>query len=97
MESNSGMTDQTMQENRALIAFWDKAFASSEGDQVQEQDPDDWKALAQPAGGGIEPEPVPEPVPDSKDDLLREWIEYEQAEADRHLAKVAELKARRLA
>ena len=46
MESNSGMTDQTMQENRALIAFWDKAFASSEGDQVQEQDPDDWKALA---------------------------------------------------
>ena len=45
-------------------------------------------------GKDVEPEPDPDPAPEPKDDLLREWIEYEQAEADRHLAKAAELKAR---
>ena len=40
------MTNQDAQENQALIAFWDKVFAAPEGEQAQEQDPNDWKALA---------------------------------------------------
>ncbi|MBR5110816.1 MAG: class I SAM-dependent methyltransferase [Clostridia bacterium] len=42
------MTEKTAQENQALIAFWDKAFALSEADQAQERESggEDWKELA---------------------------------------------------
>lgn len=40
------MTNRAAQENRALIAFWDKVFATHEEEQAQEQDSKDWKALA---------------------------------------------------
>lgn len=56
---------------------------------------EDWKAMAMPSKPEPEPEPKPDPEPSPEDDWLLDWIEYEQAEADRHLAKVAELKARR--
>lgn len=58
---------------------------------------EDWKAMALPGKVEPEPEPTPDPEPEPapEEDWLEDWIEYEQAEADRHLAKVAELKARR--
>ena len=42
------MTEKTVQENQALIAFWDKAFILSEADQAQEGESGgaDWKELA---------------------------------------------------
>ncbi len=42
------MTEKTVQENQALIAFWDKAFALSEEDQAHEceSSEEDWKELA---------------------------------------------------
>lgn len=56
---------------------------------------EDWKAMAMPSKPEPEPEPEADPEPSPEDDWLLDWIEFEQAEADRHLAKVAELKARR--
>lgn len=55
----------------------------------------EWKMLALPAYATPDPEPEPEPEPAPAEDWLDDWIEYEQAEADRHLAKVAELKRRK--
>ena len=42
------MTEKTAQENQALIAFWDKAFALSDEDQKQrlEDGGPDWKEIA---------------------------------------------------
>ena len=42
------MTEKTVQENQALIAFWDKAFVLSEKDQARERESggSDWKELA---------------------------------------------------
>lgn len=42
------MTEKTVRENQALIAFWDKAFAPSEEDQAQEGESggSDWKEPA---------------------------------------------------
>jgi SAM-dependent methyltransferase len=42
------MTEKTVQENQAVIAFWDKAFALSEEDQAHEceSSEEDWKELA---------------------------------------------------
>lgn len=61
-------------------------------------DENDFRQLAKKdSSPAPDPEPIPEPEPDPtpEEDWLQMWIDFEQAEASRHLAKAAELKAQK--